>query len=811
MELVDFTLKIKDLEINKGRDLIDISFNAPGIFSESFVEESLSYFDDIELNEESHLIICELSNILKLLSYSNKSYYKNLTIDRYFIKVVELDYIVLRNLEDLINNVEAFSDIIEFSQVVGVLEYAVLLTLNKKLELSQLSPLKDLIRDGQKIVDKMTSSKNIFQLYEEVSCEIKECDCKICKILNNRLIDPSLIKKGLTYGEITKLLDSVIFEITSLLSNDLSYILLDLPCRNKLDITFHILFRELNALLEEVMFNKEAAYPVNLYVIKFIASFWVASPEFTLNIRRSLNGSEKYEEKEIHKKDLYSNDIGLIEVIYFNKSEEDGKIIFEYFSPAITEKLERVFGFRDDEVQHQLSSELTTINFQQSFDERHGLMSYGLYQLKGKEMEECCGRLIYSKSNTKKSILPLSLDTNYLEIDRVECQLQGLARKNMMQSFIPYPPESITKKILRSKVPDGKDLFNSLKKWIKRNFRFGNDRSEELITVWIMGTYIFDVFQSYPYLFIYETGGANGKSLLELIKEHAFNGELITSTKNTDFSKQIHLKRHSVCVSIEDPQDSFDKDFKQILKNRPMLKAERTMSGASKLLSVYSPFVFSCALKYMNSLDIHPLHIKVRLEENKKNDVSYSPERSDWSLVLRLWGLNQAHSIYERYKKNVEVGKEKVFAPLLALAEELQVQGVRNLVRDISKAVATQEGIVEERVSESPELILANLLMNCENLWIVDKERLDFENVHLRSTTIKNKVNAISREPIGPTRIKGFMIDELNLKSIEYKKSKHNDFRDPGVGNSGSGTAWVVLRDELLEKLEAYLKKNIMG
>lgn len=53
----------------------------------------------------------------------------------------------------------------------------------------------------------------------------------------------------------------------------------------------------------------------------------------------------------------------------------------------------------------------------------------------------------------------------------------------------------------------------------------------DLVATWIIGTYIYEKFETYPYLFINAMRGSGKTRLLKLIKSIAHNGELVTSLR----------------------------------------------------------------------------------------------------------------------------------------------------------------------------------------------------------------------------------------------------------------------------------------
>ena len=92
-----------------------------------------------------------------------------------------------------------------------------------------------------------------------------------------------------------------------------------------------------------------------------------------------------------------------------------------------------------------------------------------------------------------------------------------------------------------------------------------DDDSYELVTLWIIGTYIYDSFETYPYLFINAMRGSGKSRLLKIIKEISYEGVLNTSMRE---SVLFRMGKKTLCI------DEFEHiNSKEALALREVLNA----------------------------------------------------------------------------------------------------------------------------------------------------------------------------------------------------------------------------------------------
>ncbi len=115
---------------------------------------------------------------------------------------------------------------------------------------------------------------------------------------------------------------------------------------------------------------------------------------------------------------------------------------------------------------------------------------------------------------------------------------------------------------------DKQELFNKIKSQINKYMDLYDPRISSMISCWIIGTYIFDLFESYGYILLTSQKATGKSKLLKLISLMSRNSIIISSPSESVLFRMIDANRITLCV---DDLETFKNDFRtnyllQILK-----------------------------------------------------------------------------------------------------------------------------------------------------------------------------------------------------------------------------------------------------
>lgn len=92
------------------------------------------------------------------------------------------------------------------------------------------------------------------------------------------------------------------------------------------------------------------------------------------------------------------------------------------------------------------------------------------------------------------------------------------------------------------------DLFNVLKQSIQQHIYFNNNTYNDLMVLWIIGTYFVHMFSAYPYLFFYGSKETGKSNTLNVIVNLSFNGNKLVRITESAIGNYTTFKRGTLCI-----------------------------------------------------------------------------------------------------------------------------------------------------------------------------------------------------------------------------------------------------------------------
>lgn len=128
--------------------------------------------------------------------------------------------------------------------------------------------------------------------------------------------------------------------------------------------------------------------------------------------------------------------------------------------------------------------------------------------------------------------------------------------KNLKLRFHPYRVESIENRWSSDSIIDflnghnevnPEKVFDEIKVLLKKHISL-DEGYYDFIALWIIGTYFYPLFESYPYLFIIGTKRSGKTKLLQLISLLAFNGILTGSITEASTFRPTQYFKNTLCI-----------------------------------------------------------------------------------------------------------------------------------------------------------------------------------------------------------------------------------------------------------------------
>ncbi len=228
------------------------------------------------------------------------------------------------------------------------------------------------------------------------------------------------------------------------------------------------------------------------------------------------------------------------------------------------------------------------------------------------------------------------------------------------------------------------EVFLPIKQALEAHIEFINPRYSALISLWIMATYIFCVFEAFPYLLISGTRGSGKSKLLEILNYLCFNAEM---TANTSPSALFRLVGGNLSTVLLDEGESLtgnerDKEIIFLLnagyKKGSYVNRVNKESHQLERFLVYSPKCVAAISPLDSTLKSRFITITmIKASSKDKSNLRVNNFSADWKRLrggLYKFALNCGFDVSEVFNnsKNVHLlagRNNELWSPLLSLAE----------------------------------------------------------------------------------------------------------------------------------------------
>jgi hypothetical protein len=239
----------------------------------------------------------------------------------------------------------------------------------------------------------------------------------------------------------------------------------------------------------------------------------------------------------------------------------------------------------------------------------------------------------------------------------------------------------------------------------------------DVLSAWILGTYLFPVFQTYPYIWITSKEPGCGKSLLGgIIAKLSFNGEFMVAPTEAQL---FHLPESSRGVQVWDEVENREEtDTKRFNMMRPVLLNGYRNGGVvprqigkhfekGARYHVFCPRVLIGLTKLPETALQRSIQVQlVKLTEEQTTKLYIGGEQAEAERLLRerclLWALETAQRVsgcYQDEKLRKELGallgpgriSDDIWLPMLAVASAATGDDANftKVLKDAAKGLAT--------------------------------------------------------------------------------------------------------------------------
>lgn len=292
-------------------------------------------------------------------------------------------------------------------------------------------------------------------------------------------------------------------------------------------------------------------------------------------------------------------------------------------------------------------------------------------------------------------------------------------------------------------------VFNAIKRYIKKYIFFKDESYYDLLTTWAMGTYVFTIFEYFPYINIQAEKNSGKSQFMKILAAICFNGKhYVSITGAVLFREADSLLRTMFLDEFEKASQQNQTDARDLLNSgfqraTTVTRVTAAAKGGLVDYNVYCPKMFAGINGINDVLQSRTIHIKMlrKLADEKVDYYRPNVATNNFQKNLRedlyMFGLQYAEEIREIYNnqinslvalKPLENRELDIWGPLFVIASIIDKESKNTVLSDsLSILVKVQSELQAEKNNlENPtSRLLSKLDETLNKLSYVKKDEND--------------------------------------------------------------------------------------
>jgi hypothetical protein len=230
---------------------------------------------------------------------------------------------------------------------------------------------------------------------------------------------------------------------------------------------------------------------------------------------------------------------------------------------------------------------------------------------------------------------------------------------------------------------NGDGVYQELLQLLKEHIEFQDEREYKLVAVWIMGTYVFVVFRTYPYLSFSGLKRSGKSKVLDFLSLVAFNAINSADISDSSIYRLCEATRSTILMDEAHALES--REAKQIQKNllwagyrkgKKVYRTDKTSKGIHPVsFEIWSPKAFVTFKGVEDILADRAIPIVMVRTNSPVADRDLKDDDPRWQRLrdrLYAWAMTNFRSVWEAYESlepEVLHGRQReLWSPIFALA-----------------------------------------------------------------------------------------------------------------------------------------------
>jgi hypothetical protein len=294
---------------------------------------------------------------------------------------------------------------------------------------------------------------------------------------------------------------------------------------------------------------------------------------------------------------------------------------------------------------------------------------------------------------------------------------------------------------------EGEDYFNAgelflkIKEYIKRFIFLKEENTYDLLSVWVMGTYVFRIFNYFPYIHLNAEKSSGKTLLMEILAPISFNGQITVNSTEAVIFRDI--QNNSLTMFLDEVEKLGKEDKERTAGIMSILKTGFNKSGMVKRcdgknkdkvrsFSTYSPKMFAG----INELDdvLRDRVIKIRMFRKLGSEIkeryTESPEILEEQKKIRddlyIFGLKFGKTIAADYASDSKVYRS--------------IGHLNNRELDIWLPLFIISLIIDDFLKDKIDSIYLSLNLYSRNYILEKQEEDELDNETVKLLTTVNRM-----------------------------------------------------------------------
>lgn len=228
------------------------------------------------------------------------------------------------------------------------------------------------------------------------------------------------------------------------------------------------------------------------------------------------------------------------------------------------------------------------------------------------------------------------------------------------------------------------DVFLPIKRIIDRYIDFTNPAYSSALALWIMGSYIFPIFEAYPYIHLEGTKGSGKSKILEILFRLSFNALYSSNSSTPSLFRTIENTLSTILLDEGESLTGREVNpdlrllFNSGYKANGVVTRFNKDSHKTEYFQVYSPKAIASINPLESALKSRCISIvMLRTADKAKGTVRVNDRSSDWEGMRdKLYRFTLEHAlkvaeIFDLQEGETELNNRdnELYSPLLAIAK----------------------------------------------------------------------------------------------------------------------------------------------